>query len=91
LTVQAQPSILKDLEEATLQLEGEVTMVKPTRKRKSISPVHAVSVPLPISRGPSNQPSLRDSPIPLTPKVLTPPSARSLELPTINVLPHNLG
>jgi hypothetical protein len=91
LTVQAQPSILKDLEEATLQPQGEVTMVKPTGKRKSVSPVQAVSVPLPMSRAPSNQPSLRDSPIPLSPKVVSPPSARSLELPTINVLPHNLG
>jgi hypothetical protein len=86
-----QPSLLKDLEEATLQLRGEVTMVKPTGKRKSISPVQAVSVPLPISRAPSIQPSFRDSPIPLSPKVLTPPSARSLELPVIRVSPHNSG
>jgi hypothetical protein len=90
LTVQAQPSLLKDLEEATLQLQGEVTMVKPTGKRKSISPVQAVSVPLPISRATSNQPSHRDSPISLTPIVLTPPSARSLELPMIRVSLHNL-
>jgi hypothetical protein len=48
-------------------------------------------VPLPISRPPSNQPSFRDSPVPLSPKVLTPPSARSLELPAIRVSPHNLG
>jgi hypothetical protein len=54
LTVQAQPSLLKDLEEATLQLHGEVTMVKPTGKRKSISPAQAASVPLPISRASSN-------------------------------------
>jgi hypothetical protein len=91
LTVQVQPSLLKDLEEATLQLQGEVTMVKPTGKRKAISPVQAMSVPLPISRTTSNQPSLKDSPIPLSPIVLTPPSARSLELPAIRVSPHNLG
>jgi hypothetical protein len=91
LTVQAQPSLLKDLEEATLQMPGEVTMVIPTGKRKSVSPVQAKSVPLPSSRTSSNQLSIRDSPIPLSPKVLTPPSARSLELPTIKVSPHNLG
>jgi hypothetical protein len=91
LTVQAQPSLLKDLEEATLQLQGEVTMVKPTGKRKVTSPVQARSVPLPISRATSNRPSLKDSPIPSLPKVLTPPSARSLELPAIRVSPHNLG
>jgi hypothetical protein len=91
LTVQAQPSLLKDLEESTLQLQGEVTMVKPTSKRKSISPVQAMSVPLPISRTPSDLPSIRDFPIPLSPKVLTPPSARSLELPAIRVSPHILG
>jgi hypothetical protein len=85
LTVQAQPSLLKDLQEATLQLQGEVTMVKPTGKRKSISPVLAVSVPLPVSKAPS----LRDSPIPLSPKVLTPPLARSLELPTIQISPQD--
>jgi hypothetical protein len=54
LTVQAQPSLLKDLEEATLQLQGEVTMVKPTGKRKFISPDQAMSVPLPISRASSS-------------------------------------
>jgi hypothetical protein len=91
LTVQAQPYLLKDLEEATLQLQGEVTMVKPTEKRNSIIPVQAISVPLPISRAPSSPHSSRDSPIPLSPKVLTPPSARSLELPTIRISPHNLG
>jgi hypothetical protein len=91
LTIQVQPSLLKDLEEATLQLQGEVTRVKPTGKRKSISPVQAVLVPLPISRAPSNQLSFRDSHIPLSPKVLTPPSAQSLEIPTIRVSPHNLG
>jgi hypothetical protein len=66
-------------------------MIKPTGKRKSVSPVQAMSVPLPISRATSNRPSLKDSPIPLSPEVLTPPSARSLELPTIRVSPHNLG
>jgi hypothetical protein len=91
LTVQAQPSLLRDLEEATFQLQGEVTMVKPTGKRKSISPVPAALVPLPVSRAPSSQTSLKDSPIPLSPIVLTPPSARSLELPAIRVSPHNLG
>jgi hypothetical protein len=55
------------------------------------SPVQAMSVPLPISRATSNRPSLKDSPIPLSPEVLTPPSARSLELPAIGVSPHNLG
>jgi hypothetical protein len=91
LTVQAQPSLLKDLEEAKLQLQGEVTMMKPTGKKKSISPDQAISVPLPISRASSNRLSLKDSQIPLSPKVLTPPSARSLELPAIRVSPHNLG
>jgi hypothetical protein len=67
-------------------------MIKPMGKRKSISPAQAaVSVPLPISGATSNQPSFRDSPIPLSPKVVTPPSARSLELPTIRVSPHNMG
>jgi hypothetical protein len=47
--------------------------------------------PLPISRTTSNQPSIKDSPIPLSTKVLTPPSARSLELPMIRVSPYNLG
>jgi hypothetical protein len=91
LTVQVQPFLLKDLEKATLQLQGEVTMVKPTMKRRAISPVQAVLVPLPISRAPSNQPSIRDLTIPSSPKVLTPPSAKSLELPTHRVLPHGLG
>jgi hypothetical protein len=63
-------------------------MVKPTQKGKSISPTQAVSIPLPVSRAPSNQLSFRDSPIPLSPKVLTPPSARSLELPTIQISPQ---
>jgi hypothetical protein len=66
-------------------------MVKPTGKQKSISPAQAVSVPLPISRAPSNSLSFRNSPISLSPKALTPPSARSLELPAIRVSPHNLG
>jgi hypothetical protein len=88
LTVQVQPSLLKDLEEATLQLQGEVTMVKPMGKRKSTSPVQAMPVTLPSSRASSNQPSIRDSPIPLSPKVFTPPSARSLESPTIQISPQ---
>jgi hypothetical protein len=54
LTVQAQPSLVGDLEEATLQLQGEVTMVKSTGKRRAISPVQAMLVPLPISRNSSN-------------------------------------
>jgi hypothetical protein len=66
-------------------------MVKPTEKGKPIRPAQAVSVPLPISRATSNQPSLRNSPIPLFPIVLTPPSARSLELPTVRVSPHKVG
>jgi hypothetical protein len=37
LTVQVQPSLLKDLEEATLQLQGDVTMVKPTGKEDNKS------------------------------------------------------
>jgi hypothetical protein len=66
-------------------------MVKPTGKRKPMSPVQATLVPLPIYRAPSNPLSFRDTPIHLSPKVLTPPSARSLELPAIRVSPHNLS